>query len=142
MTNINEQLAHKIATKIYEKTGVAVSADDPTVLLTLAIADVLEDLNNKTTDKIDEFVSVLENVTDKTMVMDENINRFTLATKQLILANAQKEIEQTINKSIKKLPDIIEKNTRSNLKNNNIFVIIILLIQIVTLSTTLFILLR
>lgn len=141
-----EDLAHQIATKIYEKTGVAIDSDDPTVLLTLGIAEVIEDINNKNAEKLNEFLSSLELSCEKVDGFNEKIDKFTTVTKQVILNNAKKEIDQTVSESVKNVPEQIDAIVQSipgkiektasyikqsamleSQKNRNIFIILIIL---------------
>lgn len=97
--NEQEKLCHQIATKIFDKTGIAIEWNDPIVILTLCNIQLIEDA-------VSPFLSQLENTTETLNNFNNQLDLYIKTTQQVLITTGKKEITDTINQPLK---DIVTK---------------------------------
>ena len=128
--NDQEKLRHQIATKIYEKTGIAIDTDDPIIIVTLSIIDIMND-------NLIPFNTKLESTTELLESIDKNTENYINITKQYLLKLGQKEITTIFDKEIKKNNQEFKKIFLEKFKQSkylSVLMIIMIIIQILQMG--------
>lgn len=130
----NENLRRQIAARIFEKTGIAINIDDPIVIVTLSIIELMDD-------NLIPFTTQLEATTDLLNSIEQKTENYINVTKQYLIKSGQTEMGKLFNPEIKRTIEEIKKLNSKNMKTTfnmviflgavTIFQLIIILILLI-----------